>query len=125
MTAELYESWVEHKTIAALVEGRLLSGTFPATEVIRNQGCMWWSPTAATTPLCTVTVDGPGVSVDVSAVLTHLEGCTLQDRALVIDDVLDGLIGSEYYLPEWRAQWHAKAKNDMALRGDGPPSQVG
>lgn len=108
--AELYRVGVEHTVLAALAEGRQLPSRF----VLEEMRFFWpgvghWPQTAATRPLCTVTIEGTSVRVNIDRVLTRLQGLTRMERAHLVDDLVDVIVGAEYYPPDKIPQFLATA----------------
>ncbi|AAZ56985.1 hypothetical protein JCM3263A_22290 [Thermobifida fusca] len=99
LAAELYSAWAEHEALAALAEGKPLDRVVTLATLMGRRKGMLFPPTPDTFELCTITVDGVDVSVDVSRVLEHLRGLTYQERVWVMDDVLSGIVGAEFYPP--------------------------
>ncbi len=99
LAAELYSAWAEHEALAALAEGKPLDRVVTLATLMGRRKGMLFPPTPDTFELCTITVDGVDVSVDVSRVLEHLRGWTYQERVWVMDDVLSGIVGAEFYPP--------------------------
>lgn len=110
VVAELYRIGVEHSVLAALAEGRQLPDRF----VLEQLKFFWpgvghWPQTAATRPLCTVTIEGTAVRVDIDRVLTQLQELTRMERAHLVDDLVDVIVGAEYYPPDKIPQFLATA----------------
>ncbi|WP_232306664.1 hypothetical protein [Thermobifida cellulosilytica] len=99
VTAELYSAWAEHETLAALAEGKRFDSVVTLATLLGRRRGMLYPPTPATFALCQIAVDGVEVAVDVSRVLEHLRGLEFQERVWVVDDVLSGIVGAEFYPP--------------------------
>lgn len=112
---DLYTHWALHRVQSARAEGARLAGTFSLVHVTGNGGRLVYPPTKGTYPLCAVTVEGPQVEVDTSAVMEYVAGLSTRERAWVVDDLLDGLVGAEAY-PRTKIEGFLRALPRPALR---------
>lgn len=99
LAAELYSAWAEHETLAALAEGKRLDSVVTLATLMGRRKGMLYPPTPDTFGLCEITITGVEVAVDVSRVLDHMYCLEFQERVWVVDDVLSGIIGAEFYPP--------------------------
>ena len=104
---DLYVQWARHRTIAALADGHAITGTASLGGITGHGGQMHWPVTSPAIRVGAVTVTPgcpPDISVDAAEAMAYVSSLGWCERAQVVDDLLDGLVGSELYPAEYRAR---------------------
>ncbi|MDS1271562.1 hypothetical protein RIF23_14785 [Lipingzhangella sp. LS1_29] len=97
---DMYLQWARHRTISALADWRVLRGTLRLADVTSCNGHMYWPETGPAVERGWVTVTaGTRVSVtaDATEAMSYIATLDHGQRARLVDDLLDGLVGAEFF----------------------------
>ena len=102
---DLYVQWARYRTIAAIVDGRDIRGTLALERITGRDDHLHWPESTPAIQYGRATVTpGPEISVDPSAAMDYVAELNHEERARLVDDLLDGLVGSEFYPGEYLAR---------------------